>query len=767
MKPIQLTRKSSEDIEVKIDPVCKMKVQPKIAVASFQYNNETYYFCAPRCYNRFRQNPEKFLSEKSENHESFKEVEYTCPMHPEITKIGHGFCSICGMALEPKYISVADFSTEAPEFVDMKKRFAVSAVLTTPLFLIAMGEMFIGDFTSFSPWIQLILATPVVFWCGFPFFVRAFDSIKNLSPNMFTLIGIGVAAAYLYSLVVLILTAFFPVIVSSHVLSHDGKLSIYFEASAVITTLVLLGQMLEIKARMQTSSAIKELLNLTPKEALVIFDDGTEAEIPVEELSVGTKLRVRANEKIPTDGVILKGEAYIDESMITGESMPVHRKVGDRVIGGTLNGGYSFIMKAERVGSETLLANIVRMVSEAQRSRAPIQNLADKVASYFVPAAIVIALIAFIVWLLLGNLTYAFVSAVSVLIIACPCALGLATPMSIMIGTGRGAKEGILVKQAEALQALEKVDTIVTDKTGTLTEGKPKLRKIIIEDSDFSEDEILRYAASVEKMSQHPLAKVILEAASERGLELEENVESFYTIAGEGVFGKIGGRSVGVKRPSFISKSVESMQNQSYTVIEVSIDEKVVAYLGISDEIKESAAEVIEQLHHQGISVIMMTGDNRRNAESVAKKLKIDEVFAEVYPWQKAEKIKQLQARGKTVAMAGDGVNDAPALAQADVGIAFASGSDIAVESAGITLLKSDLKGILKAYRLAYLVMKNIRQNLFFAFVYNFLSVPIAAGILFPFLGILLSPMIASAAMTFSSVSVILNALRLRNAKLL
>jgi Cu+-exporting ATPase len=765
MKPIQLTRKSSEDIEVKIDPVCKMKVPPKIAVASFQYNNETYYFCALRCYNRFRQNPEKFLSGKSESHEPLKGGEYTCPMHPEITEIGHGFCSICGMALEPKYISAADLSTEVPEFADMKKRFTVSAVLTAPLFLMAMGEMFFSDFTSFSPWIQLILATPVVFWGGLSFFVRAFDSIKNLSPNMFTLIGIGVASAYLYSLAVLILTAFFPA-ASFHVFSHDSKPLIYFEASAVITTLVLLGQMLETKARMQTSSAIKELLNLTPKEALVIFDDGTEAEIPVEELSVGTKLRVRANEKIPVDGVILKGEAYIDESMITGESMPVHRKVGDRVIGGTLNGGHTFIMKAERVGSETLLANIVKMVSEAQRSRAPIQNLADKVASYFVPAVIVIALIAFIAWLLLGNLTYAFVSAVSVLIIACPCALGLATPMSIMVGTGRGAKEGILVKQAEALQALEKIDTIVTDKTGTLTEGKPKLRKIIIEDPDFSEDEILRYAASVEKMSEHPLAKAILEAVSERGLEFE-NVESFYTVAGEGVFGKIGGKSVGVKKPSFISESVESMQNQGYTFVEVSIDEKVVAYLGISDEIKESAAEVIKQLHCQGISVIMMTGDNRRNAELVAKKLEIDEVFAEVYPWQKAEKIKQLQARGRTVAMAGDGVNDAPALAQADVGIAFASGSDIAVESAGITLLKSDLKGILKAYRLACLVMKNIRQNLFFAFIYNFLSVPIAAGVLFPFLGILLSPMIASAAMTFSSVSVILNALRLRNAKLL
>ncbi|GIU83068.1 MAG: cadmium-translocating P-type ATPase [Acidobacteria bacterium] len=762
---IQLTRKSSENIEVKVDPVCKMLVQPATAAAFFRYKNEDYYFCAIRCYNRFRQNPEKFLSVKPEATESTEKSEYTCPMHPEITKIGHGFCSICGMALEPKFIASAS-ATEAedPEFVDMKRRFAVSTVLTVPIFLLAMSEMLFGSFLELSVWIQLILATPVVFWGGFPFFVRAVCSIKNLSPNMFTLIAIGTASAYFYSLLVLILTTFFPTESLLHVLSHDGKIAVYFEASAVITTLVLLGQVLELKARMRTSSAIKELLNLTPKEALVVFDDGTEAEIPVDELLVGTKLRVRANEKIPTDGIILEGETYVDESMITGESVPVYRKAGDRVIGGTLNGGYSFLMRAEKVGNETLLANIVRMVSEAQRSRAPIQNLADKVSAYFVPAVILIALIAFVTWLFLGNFIYAFVSAVSVLIIACPCALGLATPMSIMVGTGRGAKEGILIKNAEALQALEKINTVVIDKTGTLTEGKLKLRKIMLEDTSFSEDEVLRYAASVERISEHPLAKAIVDAASERNLKLEE-VHSFRASVGEGVSGQIGEKLIEVKRPS-PSETVETMQAQGYTVVEVSVDGKTAAYLGISDEIKESAAEVIEKLHHQGISVIMMTGDNRKTAELVGKKLKVDEIFAEVYPWQKAEKIKELQSRGKRVAMAGDGVNDAPALAQADVGIAFASGSDIAVESAGITLLKSDLKGILKAHRLARLVMKNIRQNLFFAFVYNFLSVPIAAGVLFPFLGILLSPMIASAAMTFSSVSVIFNALRLKNARL-
>lgn len=758
MKPLKLTRKPSQDVEIRIDPVCKMLVQPEKAAASFHYKDEDYYFCALKCYNRFRQNPEIFLSEKPINNDSSHQVEYICPMHLEVKKIGAGFCSICGMALEPSS-ATEQIEAESPELADMKKRFIISASLTLPLFLIAMSEMFWGNFFSFSLWIQLILATPVVFFGGFPFFVRAIDSIKNLSPNMFTLIAMGVASAYFYSLVVLLLTDFFPDEI--HIFSHGGKVAVYFEASAVIITLVLLGQMLEIKARMKTSSAIRELLNLTPKEALVIFDDGSEAEIPVKELVVGTKLRVRANEKVPTDGVILEGETYIDESMITGESVPVYRTVGDKVIGGTLNGEYSFIMKAERVGSDTILANIVRMVSEAQRSRAPIQSLADSVAAYFVPAVIIIALISFVVWFSIGNLTYAFVAAVSVLIIACPCALGLATPMSIMVGIGRGAKEGILIKNAEALQALEKIDSIVIDKTGTLTEGKFKLREIVVEDKDFSEDEVLIYAASVEKMSQHPLAKAILNAAFEKGLKLED-VTSFQASAGEGVSGNIGDKSVRVKRPSFLSSAVLDMQNKGYTVVEVLINDKVIAYLGISDEIKESAAEVIKELHRQGISVIMMTGDNKIIAELVARRLNIDDVFAEVYPSQKAEKIKELQANGRKVAMAGDGVNDAPALAQADVGIAFASGSDIAVESADITLLKSDLKGILKAYKLAHFVMKNIRQNLFFAFAYNFLSIPIAAGILFPFLGILLSPMIASAAMTFSSISVILNALRLR-----
>ena len=547
--------------------------------------------------------------------------------------------------------------------------------------------------------------------------------------------------------------------------AHSGIVPGYFESAAVITTLVLLGQVLELRARSQTSSAIRELLGLAPKTATVVFDDGSEAEIDLEDVQAGAVLRVKANEKIPTDGVIIEGEGIIDESMVTGEPIPVEKAAGGKVIGGTINGNRTFLMRAEKVGSETLLANIVRMVGEAQRSRAPIQRLADIVSAYFVPAVILTAIVAAIVWFIFGSLTYAIVAAVSVLIIACPCALGLATPMSIMVGTGHGASNGVLVKKAEALEILEKIDAVVIDKTGTLTEGKPALQSIITNhELRITEEEILRYAASLEKSSEHPLAAAIVKAAEERGIALSK-VSDFRSTTGEGISGRVDGKFVKVRRPQTADPKIDEPRNQGQTVVEVTIDDESAGFLGIADRIKDSAAGAIAELHRQKIEVVMMTGDNRRTADTVAKKLNIDKVYAEVLPAQKAEKVKELQAAGKRVAFAGDGVNDAPALAQADVGIAFASGTDVAIESADITLLKSDLNGILKALRLSKETMKNIRQNLFFAFIYNVLGVPLAAGVLYPVFGILLSPMIASAAMTFSSVSVIMNALRLRNLK--
>jgi Cu+-exporting ATPase len=604
-----------------------------------------------------------------------------------------------------------------------------------------------------------LLSAPVVLWGGFPFFVRAFNSIKNLSPNMFTLIAIGTGTAFLFSTFALFFPDFLPASLHN---PHTHSIAVYFESAAVITTLVLLGQVLELKARAQTSSAIKKLLGLAPKTATVIFVDGEEAEIPLEDLQEGAILRVKANEKVPTDGVIIEGETSIDESMITGEPIAVEKGVNDKVIGGTINGNRTFLMRAEKVGSETLLANIVRMVGEAQRSRAPIQRLADAVSAYFVPAVILVAIIAFFVWFFIGNLAFAIVAAVSVLIIACPCALGLATPMSIMVATGSGANAGVLVKKAEALEILEKVNVIAIDKTGTLTEGKPAVQEIIQNStSGIQEDETLCYAASLENLSEHPLAKAILKAAEEKELELLQ-VTDFQSITGVGLSGKINEKTVKVQKPDAQSSEIESFLQQGQTVVEVLVDDKSAGFIVIADKIKDSAAEAIKELHRNGIEVVMMTGDNAKTAEFVAKKLNIDKVFAEVLPAEKAEKVKELQAAGKIVAFAGDGVNDAPALAQAQVGIAFASGTDVAVESADITLLKTDLNGILRARNLSLATMRNIRQNLFFAFIYNILGVPIAAGVLFPVFGILLSPMIASAAMTFSSVSVIMNALRLR-----
>ncbi|MGB7200920.1 MAG: heavy metal translocating P-type ATPase [Pyrinomonadaceae bacterium] len=789
MQPlVQLSRGAPKDPEPEthVDPVCKMLVQPATAAARFDHDGTNYYFCAVGCKERFAADPQRYVStpesvdlDKSAIRDPQSAIEYTCPMHPEIVQIGPGSCPICGMALEPKEISLDD--TPDPEYIDMKRRFVVCAVLTLPVFVLAMSDMFVdfnvrdphGQTSSTSIWIQFILATPVVLWGGWPFFQRAWASIKNASPNMFTLIAIGTGAAYLLSLAALFLPGLFPFEMRD---AHTGLIPGYFESAAVITTLVLLGQVLELRARSQTSSAIKELLRLAPENATVVRNDGTEETIDLRHVHAGQTLRVKANEKVPTDGEITDGQTSIDESMVTGESMPVEKQSGSKVIGGTINGNRSFLMKAQKVGSETLLAQIVKMVGEAQRSRAPIQRLADIVSAYFVPAVIIVAIIAFVVWLMLGSFASAVVAAVSVLIIACPCALGLATPMSIMVGTGHGAKNGVLIKKAEALETLEKVNAIVVDKTGTLTEGKPVLRSIVSA-GDYLMNEILRFAASLERLSEHPLATAIIDQAHELGVKVAK-VSDFESITGMGIIGTIEGKKVRIGNRSMIPDSVfdlaseefrgtpEILQDEGQTVMFVSVDDQMTGLIGVADAIKPSAKQAIDALHRQNIEIIMMTGDNRTTAEAVAKHLRIDQVFAEVMPQDKAAKVKELQAQGKIVAMAGDGVNDAPALAQADVGIAFASGTDVAIESADITLLKPDLDGILKARNLSRATMRNIRQNLFFAFVYNMVGVPIAAGVLFPVLGILLSPMIASAAMTFSSVSVILNALRLRNLKL-
>lgn len=759
--------KSETETKEFIDPVCGMSVAPKTSAGKCEFKNETYYFCSTGCLNKFKQNPQNFLEEKQEKKQTAEAegTEYTCPMHPEIEQIGPGTCPICGMALEPKTFSLDD--TPDPEYVDMKRRFVICAALTIPVFALAMAEMLPNFHEVISPqisvWIQFALAAPVVLWGGFPFFVRGWQSIINKSPNMFTLIAVGTGAAFLFSLFALFLPGIFPVSLRD---AHTGLIHVYFESAAVITTLVLLGQVLELRARSQTSSAIRELLGLAPATAIVVFEDGTETEIPLADVQTGATLRVRANEKIPTDGVILEGETSIDESMVTGESIPVEKQAGDKIIGGTLNGKRPLLMKAEKVGGETLLAQIVRMVGEAQRSRAPIQRLADSVSAYFVPAVVLVALAAFIVWMIFGSFAYALIAAVSVLIIACPCALGLATPMSIMVGTGHGAKNGVLVKKAEALETLEKVNAIVVDKTGTLTIGKPKLQTVILnEELKMTEDDVLRFAASLEKSSEHPLADAIVQAAVERNLKLEK-VSDFESITGKGIVGKIEGKTVEVQSAMHNTQTVDELRNQGQTIVEVLIDGKSVGFLGISDTIKESAKAAIDEFHRQKIEVVMLTGDNEKTARFVAEKLGIDKVFAGVSPAEKAEKIKQLQSQNKIVAMAGDGVNDAPALAQADVGIAMGTGTDVAIESADITLLKGDLNGILRARKLSQATMKNIRQNLFFAFVYNIVGVPVAAGILFPIFGVLLSPMIASLAMTFSSVSVIMNALRLRNVKL-
>jgi Cu+-exporting ATPase len=775
---------SAETGQAVIDPVCGMKVNPSSAKYTCEHNGQHYFFCGQRCFTRFQAEPDQYLHPReprasdvhlhgaSQRPTGEKNI-YTCPMHPEVRQPGAGACPQCGMALESRVTTTEEESN--PELVDMTRRFWVSLVLTLPVLLLAMSEMFPGRPMQhvFSAhvltWIQFAFATPVVLWGGWPFFQRGWLSLVNRSLNMFTLIALGTGVAYVYSVIAALFPDFFPVSFRA----HGGQVAVYFEAAAVITTLVLLGQVLELRARSQTSSAIKMLLGLAPKTARVLRDDGSEEDVALEHVQPGDRLRVRPGEKVPVDGVVLEGTSAVDESMVTGEPIPVEKTPGIRVTGGTVNGTGGFVMRAERVGSATLLAQIVHMVSEAQRSRAPIQRLADIVSSYFVPIVVLCAILTFVVWGLFGpepRMAYALVNAVAVLIIACPCALGLATPMSIMVGTGRGATAGVLIKNAEALEVLEKVDTLVVDKTGTLTEGKPRLVSVIAAPT-VNELDLLHFAASLEQGSEHPLAAAIVAGAQAKDLSLS-GAQSFQSFTGKGVIGVVDGRTVALGNSKLfeeltidlhsLSGQAEELRRDGQTVMFVAIDNRPAGLLGVADPIKESTYEAVRLLREDGVRLVMLTGDSRTTAETVARKLGIDAVEAEVLPEQKSTIVKQLQAMGRVVAMAGDGVNDAPALAQAQVGIAMGTGTDVAMESAGVTLVKGDLRGIARARKLSRGAMRNIRQNLFFAFVYNILGVPIAAGALYPVFGLLLSPMIASAAMTFSSVSVISNALRLR-----
>jgi Cu+-exporting ATPase len=705
--------------------------------------------------------------------------EYVCPMHPEVVRDAPGTCPKCGMALEPRTVA-SEEDEKNPEYAYMRKRFIVGSILTVPLVIIAMRGLIPGGYLLDAlaggktyEWMELVLATPVVLWSGWPFLVRGVQSVANRSLNMFTLIGLGVSVAYLYS----VTAVFFPEIFPDAMKSAEGTVGVYFEAAAVIVTLILLGQVLELRARSRTGAAIKALLGLAPKTARKIMDGGEEEDVPLEHVQVGDRLRVRPGEKVPVDGSVLEGASNIDESMISGEPVPVEKHTGDKVVGATVNTTGSIVIKAEKVGADTLLSQIVRMVSEAQRSRAPIQKLADVVAGYFVPVVIVIAVLSFAVWYFVGpepRLAYALITAVSVLIIACPCALGLATPMSIMVATGKGATVGVLFKNAEAIETLRKVDTLVVDKTGTLTEGRPKLTGILTA-KGVEEKTLLRLAATVEKASEHPLAEAIVDGAGERGVR-PADIEDFASHTGMGVSGKVDGRRVLLGNKKLMEESgiemgglveqAEAMREEAQTVMFVAADGGPAGLLAVSDPIKETTPEAIRQLHDEKIRIVMLTGDNRSTAEAVAKKLDIDEVIAEVLPEEKVAAVKKFQDAGRIVAMAGDGINDAPALAQAQVGIAMGTGTDVAMESAGVTLVKGDLRGIVRARLLSRATMANIRQNLFFAFIYNSLGVPVAAGILYPFFGMLLSPIIAAAAMSFSSVSVVANSLRLRSARI-
>ena len=772
------------------DVVCGMDISTDTEFHTVEHD-ETYYFCSINCQEKFEKDPHKYMHQhdEGENCSSCKPLEhveihtiesdavYTCPMHPEVQQKGPGACPKCGMALEPMIAEIGEEDTT--ELDDMTRRFKVSAILALPIFVLAMTADLMPSLLpswlemSLVQWIMFFLATPVVMWGGWPFFVRGVNSIKTWNLNMFTLIALGVGAAYLYSLVALFLPQIFPLKMQF----EGGLVHVYFEAAAVIIALVLLGQVLELRARSQTNTAIQMLLGLAPNTARIVRADGSEEDIFLEEVVVGDILRIRPGDKIPVDGVVTEGESNIDESMVTGEPIAVVKREGDKVIGATVNATGSLLIRAEKVGADTLLSQIVDMVANAQRSRAPIQKLADVVSGYFVPIVVLIAGLAFSAWYIWGpepKLAYAVISAVAVLIIACPCALGLATPVSIMVSTGKGASVGVLIKNAEALEVLEKVDTLVVDKTGTLTEGKPKLVTIEVEE-DIDENLLLKAVATLEQSSEHSLAEAIVEGAKERGIQLSKTKE-FQSITGKGVTGEVDGVKVTIgnyKLLEGLGIEVGTLQNtaQSYrkegqTVILIALDGKVAGIVGVMDPIKQSTPEAIAQLHKQGITVVMLTGDNAVTAQAVASKLGIDRVEAEVSPEEKSKIVTELQNEGKTVAMAGDGVNDAPALAKAHVGIAMGTGTDVAMESAGVTLVKGDLIGIVRAIKLSRGTMSNIRQNLFFAFIYNSIGVPIAAGVLYPVFGILLSPVIAAAAMSFSSVSVIANSLRLRNLKL-
>ncbi len=763
-----------------IDPVCGMKVNPETAKGGKStFEGKDYFFCNPGCKTRFDADPHAYVHKQSEapKIDTGDKRIHTCPMDPEVRQVGPGTCPKCGMALEPEEISLEE--GENAELTDFNKRFKVSAFLSVPLLLFAMSDMIPGQPVQmhFPHWlyagIQLVLATPVVLWAGYPFFQRGWYSIKTRNLNMFTLIATGTGMAYAFSVV----ATFFPSIFPHTMLVHGGQVPLYYEAAAVITALVLLGQVLELRARSQTGNAIRALLGLAAKTARRINADGTEEDISIDSIRLADLLRVRPGEKIPSDGEITEGRSVIDESMISGEPIPVEKQTGDNVTGATVNTTGAFVMKVTKVGKDTLLSQIIHMVSQAQRSRAPIQKLADTVSSYFVPLVIGVAVVTALVWYFFGpepKLTYALINAVAVLIIACPCALGLATPMSIMVGTGKGATHGVLIKNAEALESLEKITTLMIDKTGTLTLGKPTLSEVKVL-SGFNESELLSLAASLENLSEHPLAEAIVSGARERGAQIM-NVEDFVFTNGMGVSGKISGHTVrvGNKRlmeenhidASELSQIAQTLQMQGHGAVLVAIDDLAAGVITVKDPIKASAKPAIQYFHEQGIEVVMLTGDNQNTAQVVAKELGIDRVEADVLPHQKGEIIRKFQQNGKCVAMAGDGINDAPALAQADIGIAMGTGTDVAIESAGVTLVQGDLSGIVRAHTLSKATMSNIRQNLFFAFGYNTLGVPVAAGVLYPFFGILLSPMLASIAMSLSSVSVIANSLRLRSVNL-
>jgi P-type Cu+ transporter len=797
-----------------IDPVCGMTITPEDAVGHLEHKGQTYYFCAQSCLERFRANPEPFLqpAAPAAQDPSAAEREYTCPMdpdvrqkgpgscpkcgmalepvfagpatttkwtcpmHPEIVRDEPGSCPICGMALEPMTVAAEE---DNPELRDMTRRFWVSAALTIPIVVIAMGDMIPGRPLGrvLTPgvwrWLELLLATPVVLWGGWPFFIRGWQSVVNRSLNMFTLIALGVGVAWVYSVVATLAPGIFP----ASFRHHTGQVGVYFEAAAVIVTLVLLGQVLELRARSQTGAAIRALLGLAPKTARRLRDDGTEEDVALDRVQIGDRLRVRPGEKVPVDGTVIDGSSAVDESMVTGEPIPVAKGAGDPVIGATVNGTGGFVMRAERVGADTLLSRIVQMVADAQRSRAPIQRLVDRVSAYFVPAVVVVAILTFIVWASVGPqpaMAFAIINAVAVLIIACPCALGLATPMSVMVATGKGATAGVLFRNAEAIEVLRTVDTLVVDKTGTLTLGKPVL--VTVQPAiGWDERELLRLAGSLERGSEHPLAAAIVGGAEERGVALAE-AEGFESITGKGVGGRVGGREVAFGNRALMedrgvdvgaqAEAADTLRRDGHTVMFVAVDGQLAGFVAVADPVKESTPEAIRELHREGLRIVMLTGDTRATAEAVARTLGIDEVISDVLPDQKADVVKRLQQEGRVVAMAGDGINDAPALAQAQVGIAMGTGTDVAMESASVTLLKGDLRGIVRARRLSRMTLRNIRQNLFFAFIYNSVGVPIAAGVLYPVFGLLLSPMIAAAAMSFSSVSVIANSLRLRRATL-